>query len=164
MSLYCTGNSRSPEQTRRMEALEAAGTCLFCPGTVDADTDRVVLRDPDWIVRYNDFPYAGTRLHLLVVPRRHVTDLLDLPDDELAGFWRVGRTLRDRFDLDFYGLGARCGDCRFTGGTIAHVHVHLVVGDVEDPDHTPVRLKLSSRPAPGPAPGPLPAPGPVPRR
>lgn len=148
MTLYCTANSRSPEQTARMARLEAEGTCLFCPGTIDRDPDRVVLREPDWLVRHNDFPYASTRLHLLVVPRRHVTDLLDLTDDELAGFWRVGRTLRERYALGFYGLGARCGDCRFTGGTIAHVHVHLVVGDVDDPGHAPVRLKLSSRPSP----------------
>lgn len=148
MNLYCTANSRSAEQTARMRRLEEAGTCLFCPGTVDDDEDRVVLREPDWIVRHNDFPYPGTRLHLLVVPCRHVTDLLDLDDRELAGFWRVGRILRDRFALDHYGLGARCGDCRFTGGTIAHVHVHLVVGDVDDPGHVPVRLKLSSRPDP----------------
>lgn len=156
MTLYCTANSRSAEQTRRMDALEAAGTCLFCPGEIDRDGPQVVLRDPDWLVRHNDFPYAGTRLHLLVVPRRHVTDLLDLTDDELAGFWRVGRVLRDRFELDFYGLGARCGDCRFTGGTIAHVHVHLVVGEVEGPDHGPVRLKLSSRPSPDPVPAKAP--------
>lgn len=148
MRLYFTGNSRHPEQTGRMRRLEAEGTCLFCPGRIDADDGDLVHADDAWVVRHNDFPYPGTRLHLLLVPRRHVTDLLDLTDDELAGFWRVGRLLRERFELTYYGLGARCGDCRFTGGTVAHVHVHLVVGDVEDPEHTPVRLKLSSRTAP----------------
>ncbi len=146
MSLYHLGNARHPEQAERMRQLEAAGTCLFCPGLDDPDDPQVVLATPDWVVRHNDFPYAGTRLHLLIVPRRHVPDLLDLTDAELAAFWEVGRELRERYALSFYGLGARCGDCRYTGGTIEHVHVHLVVGDVDDPGHTPVRLKLSSRP------------------
>ena len=144
MTLYHLGNARRGDQAERMRELEAAGVCVFCPGA--PDEPDVVLEDRDWIVRHNAYPYRGTRLHLLIVPRRHVTDLLDLTDAELAGFWTVGRTLRERYDLGFYGLGARCGDCRHTGGTIAHVHVHLVVGDVDDPAHEPVRLKLSSRP------------------
>ena len=144
MTLYHLGNARRGDQAERMRDLEAAGVCVFCPEGPD-DPD-VVLEERDWVVRRNAYPYRNTRLHLLIVPRRHVTDLLDLTDAELAGFWTVGRTLRTRYDLRFYGLGARCGDCRHTGGTIAHVHVHLVVGDVDDPAHEPVRLKLSSRP------------------
>ena len=143
MSLYHLDNARHPEQAERMRQLERDGTCLFCV----PDDPQVVLATPDWVVQHNDFPYAGTRLHLLIVSRRHVPDLLDLTDAELAAFWVVGRQLRERFALGYYGLGARCGDCRFTGGTIEHVHVHLIVGDVDDPDHEPVRLKLSSRPS-----------------
>jgi diadenosine tetraphosphate (Ap4A) HIT family hydrolase len=147
VSLYFVGNARYAAQAERMRELEAAGVCLFCPEHVDDPDDAdVVLRERDWVVRRNAYPYRNTRLHLLVVPRRHVADLLDLTDAELAGFWSVGRALRARYDLSFYGLGARCGDCRYTGGTIEHVHVHLLVGDVDDPEHAPVRLKLSSRP------------------
>lgn len=148
MSLYYLGNARHAEQAEQMRRLEAEGTCIFCPGCLNSPDDpQVVLTAQDWVVRYNAYPYASTRLHLLLVPRRHVRDLLDLTDAELAGFWQVGRELRTRYGLNFYGLGARCGDCRYTGGTIEHVHVHLVVGDPDDPQHTPIRLKLSSRPA-----------------
>lgn len=152
MSLYHVGNARHADQAEQMRRLEEAGVCIFCPGHVDdPDDPHVVMTSPDWVVRHNAYPYASTKLHLLLVPRRHVRDLLDLTDAELAGFWRVGRELRERYDLAFYGLGARCGDCRYTGGTIEHVHVHLVVGDVERPEHSPVRLKLSSRPVPAEA-------------
>jgi diadenosine tetraphosphate (Ap4A) HIT family hydrolase len=148
VTLYYLGNARYPDQAEQMRRLEEAGVCIFCPGHVDAPDDpHVVLTTQDWVVRHNAYPYAGTKLHLLLVPRRHVPDLLDLTDAELAGFWQVGRQLRERYGLPFYGLGARCGDCRYTGGTIEHVHVHLVVGDVESAEYSPVRLKLSSRPA-----------------
>jgi ATP adenylyltransferase len=150
VSLYYLGNARHPDQFDTMRRLEAAGICIFCPAQVDDPGDpQLVLSAKHWVVRRNAYPYAGTRLHLLVVPRRHVTDMLDLPDEELAGFWEVGRAIREHYQLEYYGLGARCGDCVYTGGTIAHVHVHLVVGDVDDPEHSPVRLKLSSRPRGG---------------
>lgn len=147
MSLYYLGNHRTADQLDEMRRLEAEGTCIFCPGGpegVDADT---LLRLDHWVVRPNAYPYRGTRLHLLLVPYQHVTDLLDLGEDALAEFWVAARWVRETYQLTFYGLGARCGDCAYTGGTIAHAHVHFVVGDVEAADHTPVRLKLSSRPA-----------------
>ena len=147
MGLYCMENSRTDVQRREMAALEASGVCLFCPEALIADPDQpIVAATEHWNVTPNQFPYAGTTTHLLLVPREHVTDLLDLSPAAQADFWSALAALRQDYDLSFYGLGARNGDCRYTGGTIAHVHVHLVVGDVTDPAHQPVRLKLSSRP------------------
>lgn len=155
MSLYYLPNARYEDQAEQMRRLEASGVCIFCPPHVDDPSDEGVVRASEhWVIRHNAFPYKGSRLHLLAVPLRHVTDLLDLPDDELAGFWDAVRWARAKYGLTYYGLGARCGDFSRTGGTIAHVHVHLLVGDSDNPDHTPVRLRLSSVPGglrPGPA-------------
>lgn len=145
MTLYYLGNHRSADQLAEMRRLEAEGTCIFCPPELD-NPDEVRRRLEHWVIRPNAYPYRGAKLHLLLVPRAHVTDLLDLDGDALAEFWDAARWIRDTYQLDFYGLGARCGDCAYTGGTIAHAHVHFIVGDVEAADHTPVRLKLSSRP------------------
>jgi diadenosine tetraphosphate (Ap4A) HIT family hydrolase len=145
VSLYCLGNARGEQQRREMEDLDARGVCLFCPDELVADPGQpIVVATEHWNVTPNEFPYAGTRTHLLLVPREHVTDLLDLSSEAQVDFWVALAEVRRRYDLAFYGLGARNGDCRFTGGTIAHVHVHVVVGDVDAPDHQPVRLKFSS--------------------
>ncbi len=145
MPLYHLGNHRSDEQLARMRALEAAGSCLFCPETVAAREDQLhVTRH--WTVLPNDFPYRGTKLHLLLVPTEHVNDLVDLSPEAQADLWPTLAWARDSYALSYYGLGARNGDPRYTGGTVEHLHLHLIVGDVDDPAHQPVRLKLSSRP------------------
>jgi diadenosine tetraphosphate (Ap4A) HIT family hydrolase len=147
MPLYYLGNARTDEQRADMLALDASGTCVFCPEHLAADGNQPILhRTPLWTVTPNEFPYAGTRLHLLLVPDEHVTDLLDLSPAAQADFWPALGWVRERYGLTYYGLGSRNGDCRFSGGTIYHVHVHVIVGDVADPAHRPVRLKLSSRP------------------
>jgi ATP adenylyltransferase len=144
VSLYCLGNSRSEEQSAYMRRLEADGVCLFCPEQLDADPDQVVLhRTEHWTVTPNRFPYADTDLHLMLVPQEHVIDLLDLGPPAQQDFWAALRWVRDTHGLAYYGLGARNGDCRYTGGTIAHVHVHVIVGD---PAAGPVRFKVSSAP------------------
>jgi ATP adenylyltransferase len=144
VSLYCLDNSRGDEQSRDMRRLEAGGICVFCPEHLDADPDQeVVHRSAHWTITPNKFPYTGTLLHLLLVPHEHVTDLLDLSAAAQHDLWAALGWVREHHGLTYYGLGARNGDCRYTGGTIAHVHVHVIVGD---PRSGPVRFKVSSSP------------------
>src|SRR2546423_658195 len=147
MDLYYLNNYRTEEQRAEMLRLEAAGICLFCPEHLGQDPNHIpVLRSGHWTVTPNRYPYKGTRRHLMLIPDEHVTDLVDLSPTAQQDFWSVLGWLRDEYKMTYYGLGARNGDARFTGGTIRHLHVHVVVGDVDDPRHEPVRMKLSSRP------------------
>lgn len=141
-------NHRTAEQLAEMRRLEAAGICLFCPGDPREEIPErtVVWESERWTVLPNDFPYKGTMLHLLVVPHRHVNDMLDLDEESLSEFWDVLKVIRERFNLDHYGLGVRNGNCSFTGATIAHVHAHILVGDPAADPEVPVRMKFSSRP------------------
>jgi diadenosine tetraphosphate (Ap4A) HIT family hydrolase len=145
--LYYLDNHRTPSQLDDMRRLEADGVCIFCPDSGNESTERLIIhRTALWTVRRNMFPYPGTRLHLLLVPDQHVTDLADLAPDARADFWTALAWARDTHALTHYGLVTRNGLCEFTGGTIRHVHVHIAQGDVDDPEHPGVRVKVSSRP------------------
>jgi ATP adenylyltransferase len=148
LNLYCMSNHRTADQLVEMQRLEAAGICLFCPGALrEHSRQRVEWETRYWSVTPNEFPYKGTRIHLLVVPHKHVNDMLDLDDESLVDFWNALRLIRKELDLDHYGLGVRNGDCSFTGATIAHVHAHVLVGDETLDPEVPVRMKFSSRPS-----------------
>jgi ATP adenylyltransferase len=142
-SYYYLGNSRGDLQSDDMRRLEAEGRCLFCPGQ---EPLAVLHKTPQWTIVPNRFPYRGTRLHLMLVPDEHVVDMIDLSPAAREDFWSALAWIRERYDLTYYGLAARNGDPRFTGGTIRHLHIHVVVGDVEDPDFEPIRVRMSSRP------------------
>ncbi len=145
MNLYYPGNYRTDEQLAQMMELEAAGVCLFCPEHLPTFRP-IVHKTQHWTVTTNRFPYHGTKLHYLLLPDEHVEDLVDLSPESHVDFWTALRWARDEHGLRYYGLAARNGDCAYTGGTIRHVHVHLLQGDVEDPDHGSVRVRLSSHP------------------
>jgi diadenosine tetraphosphate (Ap4A) HIT family hydrolase len=147
MGLYQLGNFRHPQQLADMQALDRAGICIFCPEHLTGDPRHPVLHQTEhWIVTTNKYPYAGTRMHLLLVPRAHVEDLLDLDPAARDGYWSVLAWVKETYGLSFYCIGSRNGDGRYTGSSISHVHVHVVVGDVDDPEHRPVRFKMSDRP------------------
>jgi diadenosine tetraphosphate (Ap4A) HIT family hydrolase len=147
MSLYYFANHRTDDQLDQMRRLEAAGICLFCPQRLAEDPDQcVVHRGAHWTVVRNRFPYRQTRLHYLLVPDEHVIDMVDLSEPAQLAFWTALAWVRDHHGLTYYGLAARNGDCEHTGGTVRHLHIHLIQGDIDDPGHQGVRVRLSSRP------------------
>ncbi|GAA3774588.1 HIT family protein [Streptomyces phyllanthi] len=150
MSLYYFGNARTAEQAAEMRRLDGLGICLFCPDVIRRhEKQKILWETEEWIVTPNEFPYAGARLHLLLIPKRHVTDFVDLCAEARDDFWEVLASVKREYALDHYGLGVRNGDCRYTGGTIRHLHVHVLVGEGEESpadEFTPIRMKLSSSP------------------
>jgi ATP adenylyltransferase len=144
MTYYCLENHRTPEQLAEMQRLEAAGICLFCPKPLrEEGTHEILWEGAHWTLTPNAYPYKGTTLHLLLLPHDHVTDLADLPEPAQLEFFQALRWTRTHYALTHYGLGVRNGDCRHTGGTIRHLHAHLLVGDPA-PQAPPVRFRMSS--------------------
>src|SRR5580704_11549695 len=106
-----------------MERLDAAGICLFCPEQLASHPRQELLFSTEhWNATPNAFPYAGTSLHLLLVPHQHVSDMLALTAEAQQDFWAVLAEVGKRYGLESYGIGARNGDPRMSGATIAHLH------------------------------------------
>jgi diadenosine tetraphosphate (Ap4A) HIT family hydrolase len=106
--------------------------CPFC----HLEKSRIALED-DWSAAFPDaFPVAEG--HTLVVPRRHVASLFDLPEQEQAALWRLVALVRgklmDELRPDGFNVGANDGPA--AGQTVTHAHVHVIprrTGDVADP-------------------------------
>ena len=103
--------------------------CLFCEIVAGSRPSRTVRSDERVVAFHDVRPQAPT--HVLVVPRKHVTSLLDLEpgDDALVG--EMVRTARDLArDLGLAERGFRlafnCGDD--AGYSVYHIHLHLLGG------------------------------------
>jgi diadenosine tetraphosphate (Ap4A) HIT family hydrolase len=77
--------------------------------------------------------------HTLIIPKRHLSDFLDLTDAEVLALRALARAARDRLQKEFhpdgFNVGANVGSA--AGQTIGHVHLHLIprfVGDVASPE------------------------------
>jgi histidine triad (HIT) family protein len=117
--------------------------CLFCrivageiPSTrVDEDERTVAFMDIN----------PATRGHVLVVPREHSTDLLEIPDEDLAAVTRMGRKVaqrqKERLQADGVNLLNSCGKPAWQ--TVFHFHLHVIPRFAGDP------LRLPWEPAPG---------------
>ena len=143
--LYHLPAARSDDQRRYMQELESAGICVFCPEHFESHhREPIELRGRHWYVTRNDFPYAGTEAHYLIVSHRHVASFDELPDDAAADLWALKRELKARLgDPPATATVERSGDMRLNGGSVSHLHVHFVVLG-ESPEQT-VRFRVSAK-------------------
>jgi ATP adenylyltransferase len=115
--------------------LAALPECVFC--TEVAGGDAIVLRHGSAVARPDQFPV--TPGHTLVIPKRHVEQLFDLSDSEMADVWQLLNRLREVLltrDEEILGFNVGINVGEVAGQTVPHVHVHLIprrLGDTADP-------------------------------
>ena len=109
----------------------SAAGCIFCEAAVpsaESDRDRLVLiRGRLSYVVLNRYPYNNG--HLLVAPRRHAAQLVDLTADEhlacMTWLARLTEVFSARIHPDGFNIGLNLG--RAAGaGLPGHLHWHLV--------------------------------------
>lgn len=142
---YDLRHARVRAQTKKMEELIRLGVCAFCEEHFESFHDHPIeFETPHWLVSKNDYPYEGAALHLLLVARKHVTTLAELSPEARADFLEVVARIEREWKLPSYAIGMRVGDPELNGSTVEHLHGHVVVGATDEPDHEPVRFKMSS--------------------
>ena len=103
--------------------------CLFCEIVAGRIPAKVVYQDEDVMAFHDVSPQAPS--HTLIIPKKHVTSILDLkPEDDAL----VGSLVRKARDLaQAAGLGDKgfrlvfnCGED--AGYSVYHIHLHLVGG------------------------------------
>ena len=98
--------------------------------------DRVLLSNPHALAFRDAYPISPG--HTLVVPRRHIASLADLPSDEACAIWSLLGEAREQLAREFSPAGYNVGvnDGVAAGQTVMHLHVHLIPryeGDRADP-------------------------------
>jgi len=117
--------------------------CLFCK-IVAGEVPSTRVHEDERTIAFMDINPA-TRGHLLVVPREHAPDLLEIPDEDLEAVVRAARILAqrltERLDADGVNLLNSCGSVAWQ--TVFHFHMHVIPRYGGDP------LQLPWHPAPG---------------
>jgi len=106
--------------------------CPFCA----IDPDRIVVSDLEAFAVLDAYPVTDG--HIVVIPRRHVPTVFQLPPDEQANIWifvsRVRNLLATKLNVHNFNVGVNDGI--LAGQTVPHAHIHIIPrrdGDVPDP-------------------------------
>lgn len=102
--------------------------CILCAIIAEdpAVTSLTVYQDDKFIVAMNLFPFNPG--HLMIFPRRHITEIGGLSGEEASEMHRLlvksVRILDEEFAPSGYNIGYNLGEG--SGASIAHIHQHVV--------------------------------------
>lgn len=99
--------------------------CLFC-AIAAGDVPAEIVWESDDVVAFLDIRpvFPG---HTLVVPRRHVVTLADLPDDLMVPLFSATRKLSAAVEHEAFGAhGSFVANNNHVSQSVAHLHVHVV--------------------------------------
>jgi histidine triad (HIT) family protein len=117
--------------------------CLFCK-IVAGDIPSTRVFEDERTIAFMDIN-PGTRGHLLVIPREHSADLLEIGEQDLAACaltaQRMARLVKERLGADGVNLVNSCGAVAWQ--TVFHFHIHVIPRYAGDP------LRLPWQPTPG---------------
>lgn len=120
-------NARTPQQWAIMERIQMDGVCPFCPRHIARyHKEPIIKENADWLLTKNQWPYENTRHHFLLIARRHVESLHDLPPGAWVTMGDMAAFAEKEFDIAGGQLKLRFGDPSLNGGTVRHLHVQLV--------------------------------------
>jgi histidine triad (HIT) family protein len=117
--------------------------CLFCK-IVAGELPATFVAQDELTMAFMDINPA-TRGHLLVVPRRHSANLLEIEPAALAAValaaQRLARSMTENLGADGVNLINSCGPMAWQ--TVFHFHMHVIPRYQDDP------LRLPWTPSPG---------------
>ncbi|MFW0793995.1 HIT family protein [Gordonia sp. CPCC 205515] len=100
--------------------------CVFC-GIVNGVVPNTKVAEDDATYAFMDINPASDG-HLLVIPKRHSTDLLEIPADDLTAVTlsaqRIAKAVVEELGADGVNLLNCCGADAWQ--TVFHFHIHVI--------------------------------------
>ena len=102
--------------------------CIFCK-IINKEIPSKIVYEDDQIIAFNDINPV-TPIHILIIPKKHITSLLELnsDDEEVIGkIYTVIKKLAKENKLDNgFRVIVNCGEDG--GQEVKHLHFHLLGG------------------------------------
>ena len=132
-------HARTPFQRNVMKRIQRDGVCPFCIRYfLKYHTKPIIKNGKYWVITENFQPYAGSRLHLLAVSKKHVQRLEELPSAAQNELFALFFSESKKKKIKGGAFFMRFGDTDYTGGTVEHLHAQLVSGSKRAKNKEPI--------------------------
>lgn len=122
-------NAHDKKQLEKMVEITKHGVCPFCPKYLKKYHDTPIIKvGENWIITSNDYPYKGTKYHFLLITKKHLNKITQLKPELMVELSKQINWLVKKYKIPGASLVFRFGDTNYTGGTVDHLHCHLIVG------------------------------------
>ena len=139
-----TKNALSRVERAKMKRIGKAGVCPFCPKYFKKYHGSPIIKESkNWRLVKNDFPYAGSKTHLLLVHKKHIENVKNISPAGAKELVRLISLAEKKFRIDNGIFLIRFGDPKYTGATIKHIHGHLIASKKDKASKLKLRKQAS---------------------
>lgn len=137
------GHAREDAQRVRMKKSEQDKMCIFCEEGLKQIHKLPILKENDsFLVTDNAFPYKGTDHHLLIIPKKHISNILEIDPESWSDLRpMIEWVVRER-NLEGAALFLRFGDSKYNCSSLSHLHFQIIVGNSHQENAEENREKL----------------------
>jgi ATP adenylyltransferase len=86
----------------------------------------VIKENKNWFLTKNMYPYEETRLHLLLVHKKHISSIEEITPEGWLDLQKIINSSIKEFKIKGGAFFIRFGDSKLTGATVTHLHAHLI--------------------------------------
>ena len=105
-------------------------SCVFCQIAAGRAPAHLVLDEPDRLAFLDARPVF--RGHVLLIPRRHVDTLVDLPAGEVGPYFEAAQRLAAAVERAMGADGTFVGINNKVSQSVPHLHLHIVPRKFKD--------------------------------
>lgn len=136
-------NARNKKQKDRMKKINRDGVCPFCSKNILKYHKMPILKKGKWwILTPNDFPYRGSSLHFLAVYKKHIKNISEISSGASKELIDLFNKIIIENKMKGGSLFIRFGNTDYTGGTVEHLHAHLLSGGKKQKNKKSIKVKL----------------------
>jgi diadenosine tetraphosphate (Ap4A) HIT family hydrolase len=134
-------NARVKHQLEQMKEIQRENVCPFCIKYFEKyHKAPILLETKYWLLTKNDYPYKGSKHHLLLVHKKHIEHIDQISVNAFKDLAYVIKFLKKKNKIIGGTFLMRFGDNRYTGATITHLHAHIISGGKEN--KKPIKTKV----------------------
>ncbi len=139
-------NARLDEQREIMKTIQKERFCPFCPKYYSkSELEPIIKQGKYWHIRKNRWPYENTQTHFVIIHNKHVEKLSEINPQAAQELFKLAQWVEKEYKISGGGLCLRFGDININGGTVLHLHAHIITADItnrDDPKYQPVRFRV----------------------
>ena len=102
------------------------GDCPFCQ-IARGEMDSEFVHEEENLVAFEDLDPKAP-VHVLVIPREHITAVTDVPQDMLKQLVDATQTVAEQQDVAESGYAIRINNGADAGQEVEHLHIHVIGG------------------------------------
>jgi len=122
--------AKTGDYRKTLEKIIDTDKCPFCPNNFKYHKKPILKKLNGWLATENSWPYENTKHHFIFIPEAHKETFSDLTVEDFKTLRELIGWVIEKYKIEGGGVTMRFGDQKFTGATVHHLHLHLIVPEI----------------------------------